>query len=441
MPEACFVPSKEARAAQRRALSVNTVRNPQTVWALWEQFYYAREEAQYFDAVGNSHPGVRSRSASGLHATTAEWAVLLSEWQLWLQSLPTKRAPEGARTALKRIFTECRAESEVVAAFSLPHVTATARGIRNRIPQRIRAKQREERQQHPVTNDVLYTAWEFCETGFNLREKSGVGPSSWHKESWHRFMSVLGCWTAKQYELRACEYCHTPAKIRHGETDPRLRVVVDDHTLRPEDVFVVLQDGERIAAADMSHYASIRLEEVDFLVFYLRSAKNIRDGNFVVEYARPSVGPMMTDFVWMHLTFMQFSRWQKGDIYFSMRYPLGEGLLKQLIPKMVVDVTRAAVEYLGGNKKRYGTRSLKIGGITDLYHAGASEADLLALGRHASVAANRHYRRTIVDENVLRAGPLALGEDRALTLDAVSRGSPDAHMRRVPHAPGRGGRR
>lgn len=273
--------------------------------------------------------------------------------------------------------------------------------------------------------------FEWCETGFELREKRGISPSSWHMTSWHRFMSVLASWTGKQYALRASEYCHTPDKERWGEVVASARTVRDPHTLRPEDVFVSCKDGQRIPATEMKHYASLELRDVDFIQFYLRSAKNITGGNYEVEHARPGISPMIDDFIWMHLIWMRYARWQRGDIYFSMRYPLGEGPLKQLIPKMVTEILRTAVSSLGGNPARYGTKSLKVGGITDLYHAGASEADLMALGRHAAVGANRHYRRNVPSQDDFRAGPFALRGDRALTVGDILLGSPEIRKRRT----------
>lgn len=395
------------------------------MWTLWLQFFNPRVEAQFFDAVGNSRPGVVSNSASGRHATTAEWAVLLNEWQIWLRTLNPPRAPEGARQALVRIFRSCRAENEVLEAFNQPHVRDTASGIRNRISQRQRAILAEQREQLPVTNDVLYKMFDECETGWNLRKKCGMLPSSWHKDSWYRFLPCLAGWTAKHFELRASEYCHVPDHVRHGETVQSLRRVCDPHALRPEDVLFHCKDGSIFEARQMHDFTDITVNDVDFVQVYLRSAKNISNGNYAVEFVRTGVSTMMDDYVWLLLTFTQYSFWHPGDIFFSMRYPLGEGALKQLIPKMVTNLLQSAVIRMGGPPNRYGTKSFKIGGITDLFHAGASEADLLALGRHATVSANRHYRRNVVGENVLRAGPLALGVDRGLTLGEVMRGSID----------------
>jgi len=74
----------------------------------------------------------------------------------------------------------------------------------------------------------------------------------------------------------------------------------------------------------------------------------------------------------------------------SMRFPLGGFELKRLVPKIVSDLENVVVLSLQGYPKRYGTRSFKIGSMSTLYFAGASEEELWRNDRHALVAANRH---------------------------------------------------
>ena len=76
----------------------------------------------------------------------------------------------------------------------------------------------------------------------------------------------------------------------------------------------------------------------------------------------------------------------------SMRFPLGGFELKRLVLKMVSDLENVAVLSLQGYPKRYGTRSFKIGSMSTLYFAGASEEELWRNDRHALVAANRHIQ-------------------------------------------------
>jgi len=92
---------------------------------------------------------------------------------------------------------------------------------------------------------------------------------------------------------------------------------------------------------------------------------------------------------------------------------------------------------LRGDPKRYGTRSFKIGSMTTLYFAGASEEELWRNGRHASIAANRHYRRNLVPGVDARAGALGTVGATALTIGDVQR----ARQEIVPRAQPYGGRR
>jgi len=440
VPDECFIPSEEARATVRRRYSVNTIRDPRRIYELWLEFFVERVESEFFDAVGNTRLGFRSRAASGRHATSAEWAWLLVEWQVWLSNRDPPREPEAARLALRRIMVEMRADNEVIAAFDASHVIHAAAGIQNRISQRARAINRAQHQQHAATNDVLYRMWDLCETGWNLRDRAGREPSSWHKLCWYRVMACLGAWMAKQHALRASEYCHLPPRVRPGETIPGLRRVEDQHAFRPNDISVTTVDGTVIRGRDMWQYASMELQDVEFITVNFWSAKNITAGNYSVDHVRPGVSPMLDDYLRMHLIWMQFARWWPNDLYFSMRYPFGEGEYKRLIPKMVVELERAAVVTLGGDSRRYGTRSLKIGCITELYHAGASEQELMATGRHASFSANRHYRRSVADGSDLRAGPLAVPATQSLTIQEVAKGGPGITMDTQNKRPRRGGR-
>ena len=113
----------------------------------------------------------------------------------------------------------------------------------------------------------------------------------------------------------------------------------------------------------------------------------------------------------------------------SMRFPLGGFELKRLVLKMVSDLENVAVLSLQGYPKRYGTRSFKIGSMSTLYFAGASEEELWRNDRHALVAANRHYRRNLMPGVDQRAGALGTLGATALTIGDVQR----ARQEIVPH--------
>jgi hypothetical protein len=112
-----------------------------------------------------------------------------------------------------------------------------------------------------------------------------------------------------------------------------------------------------------------------------------------------------------------------------MRFPLGGFELKRLVLKMVSDLENVAVLSLQGYPKRYGTRSFKIGSMSTLYFAGASEEELWRNDRHALVAANRHYRHNLMPGVDQRAGALGTLGATALTIGDVQR----ARQEIVPH--------
>jgi hypothetical protein len=316
---------------------------------------------------------------------------------------------------LERVFYESGHDAT---AFTLKSVRRARKGIKATISQREQAIAREKNQQDPVTIDVLWTMLKLCDLDIGP-------PAMWGKQIWYRFLAFLGGMTAFQLALRLSEYCHTAPKKRQGEVKAHLQVLIDENTLRPDDVSFRLKDGTVYGAVDVQHYANLRLDEVDTILFKLRGAKNIVNG--VTEVISYPVGTTwwLDKLIGLHLTFCIWSRWEPGDIYFSMRFPLGRGALKRLVASMVIDLERAAVVELGGNPDRYSTISFKTGSMTSLYFAGATEEELRRNGRHASVAANRHYRRNLVPGVNARAGALGSTGATALGIGDVQRARQD----------------
>ena len=108
-----------------------------------------------------------------------------------------------------------------------------------------------------------------------------------------------------------------------------------------------------------------------------------------------------------------------GDIFFSMRFPLGEGLLKQLIPREIDELLAAAATRVGVDPNRYLTKSLKIGGISGLKFAGASQDEISLAGRHASVKSSQAYQRIMMPDSNHGSGALGASDIENFTVNAV----------------------
>jgi len=308
-------------------VAATTVGNPSSDFERWETFFNNRPEARYYDCLGNPRTGVQ-----GGRPSKEQMGVILVDYQVYIHDVLKLRSISAMMDRLSRIFSETGHPTD---AFRLKAVRDSRRGIRNLIPKRMQAEAREERQQDPVTVDILWVMLQLCELSLGL-------PNSWGKEIWYRFMSFLGGFTAFQLALRISEYAHTPSKRRPGEVVRAAMVVEDPNTLRPNDVSFRLKNGEVYTASMLMHYADIKLSEVDTILVKLKAAKNITNGTTeIVTYATGTTW-WLDKFIGMHLVWCQWARWQRGDIYFSMRFPLGTGELKRLVPKMVGDLEKAA---------------------------------------------------------------------------------------------------
>lgn len=388
----------------RRAVSAQTIGNPGKDWSVYLDFCLTRSAFDYYD------PYFEPRNGTTPRATVGNMTVILNEFQTYLYTVIKIVGVGKFMNRLARLFYENGYEND---CFSAQALRRARLGIRNLIPKRERAIAREARQQDPITVDILWAMLQLCDLE--------IGPPSvWGREIWYRLMAFLGALSAFQLALRLSEYAHTPPQRRVWETSKRFRVVEDYNTLRPDDVSFRLTDGTILEAGVLRGYAGLVLEDVDAIRFKLRAAKNINGTTEEAVYAKGTTW-WIDRFIVLHITWCVWARWEPEDIYFSIRFPLGKGMLKRLIARDIIALERSAVVQLNGDPRRYSTRSFKIGSMTTLYFAGASEEELWRNGRHASIAANRHYRRNLVPGLDARAGALGSTAAAVLTVADVQR--------------------
>lgn len=359
---------------------------------MWQQFFTRQREAVLYDeSLQPKNPWANSRPRS------EQVEVLLARFCVWADE-EEKACVKTALVGLRHAFEE---RTLSTAPFDGPALKNVRAGIVNKRSQRQRALDKEKRIKDPATWDVVCAMREACEI-------EGENPSVWHQQKWYRFMWYLGGALMFQFLLRFSEVGHSPPEEREGEVLGACRTVVDANPLRPDDVILVFVTGEQRFAFEMKDYADVEPKDICLIKFFLRSAKNIRDGKTEYAFLRSGVSPEVDSLIGDVLTFCIYSVWWTGDIFFSMRFPSGTGRLKQLIAKDLVSLLRFAARSKGLDERRYSTKSLKSGGYTTMDHAGVSRVEQQQQGRHASYRSANAYRHTTVPAANHGSGPLGL---------------------------------
>ena len=334
--------------------------------------------------------------------TTEQKAAQLANWVTWLDDgkHPARRHLQGLRAK----FAEA---AKPVDQFESDVVKRALKGVESQESNRAKSFKRESTAKDPATADLVAQMRVLTETN--------GPPSSWHKKIWIRFFQYIAGALAFQFGLRVSEVAHVPPRIdasRLRETNG------DENALRPEDVLFVLDDLETLWAYEMHNHVDVSVNDVNYIKIYLRSAKNIRDGKTEIVYLKTGLTDALDRLIGDVLIFCQWSFWFIGDIFFSMRYPLGQGPLKRLVPSGLQELIRAAAFTLHLDPQRFSTKSLKIGCLTTLSHAGCTQMEISAHGRHASLKSSRAYQRTQLPQREHGSGPFGL--DDALLLTAAT---------------------